>query len=257
VKILAPALLLSAFLVRPASAAPIVLAGTVVNPIDADFALLQAVVGGAGGSFVAFDLSSLTFDPTAVLLTDDGVPAGPDASGLAGTGLDIDFAGGLASLGGLSYATSVFGYTPGQRISGTGAGTAELLETFVNALPAVQKTVAASGGTGGDGFLMGVGSDALGGPNGFLGGNPLTASGFLSIGSAGQLSLVFAGGINRNGNIGGTIYDFVYFDMGSANDNGSVAFDDQPIPTVPEPGTWLLIVTGGAFLVHRARRRRA
>lgn len=261
VRILAPAALIALLVAKSASGAPIVLPGVVINPSAdplSDFAKLQAVLGGSGGSFVAFDLSTLTFDPTAVLLTDDGVPAGPDASGLSGTGLDVDFAGGFASGGGpLSYATSVFGYTPGQRISGTGAGTAELLDAFVATLPAAQKTVAASGGTGGDGFLMGVGSDALGTPDGFLGGTPLTASGFLSIGSAGQLSLLFAAGIDRNGNIGGTIYDFVYFDMGSAGDSGFVTFDDQPIPTVPEPGTWLLLATGGALLVHRARRRRA
>ncbi len=256
-KSLGPAIVFAAVFTGSAAAAPVTLPGTVVNPGDPSFAALQAALGGSSGSIVAFDLSSLTFDPIAVLLTDDGVPLGPDASGLAGTGLDIDFAGGFASGGGLSYATSVFGYAPGQRIAGLGGGTAETLDAFVLTLPAAQRTVAQSGGTGGNGFLMGTGADALGAPNGFLGGAPFSASGFVSIGSGGQLSLLFAGGINRNGNIGGTIYDFVYFDMGGAGDNGSVTFDDTAIATVPEPGTSALIATGLAALLVRARRRRA
>lgn len=253
-------------LALPSAASPVILPGTVINPGTAEYDALRAlfpgvfpiVTGQNGGSFVAFNLSSLSFNPTAVLLVDDGIPLANDASALAGSGIDVDMAGGMAVGGGLSYATSVNVFVPGQRISGTGSGAAEALDAFIAANnPPV--TTAASGGTGGDGPLFGTGASTLGSSDGYIvttmAGN-LLAGGYLAIGSGGQLGLVFANGIDRNGNLAGTIYDFVYFDVGGAGDNGYVLFDDQPIAAVPEPGTWLLIGTGLAFLARRRLRAR-
>jgi hypothetical protein len=262
------ALVLSTSLVQSATAAPIIIPGTIISPGHADFIALRSVFFGpwapadprqTGGAFVAFDLSSLPFDPTAVLLVDDGVPLGNDLSALSGSGIDVDMAGGFAVGGGLSFATSVHAFVPGQRISGTGSGSAELLDAFIAANPAIPVSTAAPGGTGGSGPLFGTGASTLGSSDGFLVNVPgpaVNGGGYLAIGSGGQLSLNFLLAINRHGNIGGTIYDFLYFDVGGAGDDGFVVFDDEAIAPIPEPGTWLLTGMGLAFFAERRRRNR-
>jgi hypothetical protein len=259
-------------------AAPVMLPGTVLNFGNPDYFAIAAVLGYVPPpgdntiySLVAFDLGSLSFDPTAALLVDDNVPLGSDPSSLAGSGLDIDAAGGLTLGGTPNYATGVHAYVPGERISPSpGAVAAGLLEAYTLTLPPGARSVAAPGGTGGPGFLFGVGADALGAPDGRLSviesppGSGIFVldpsrlpEGYVSIGSGGQLSLLFASAINRNGNIGGTIWDFVYWDTGGAGDNGFLLFDDQAIAPIPEPGTMLLFGSGLVFAAVRLRRSRA
>lgn len=258
-------------------AAPITLPGTVLNFGNPDYFAIAAILGYVPPpgdntiySLVAFDLGSLNFNPSAVLLVDDNIPSGNDTSALAGSGLDIDAAAGLTTGGAANYASGVHTYTPGTRISPSANATAAvLLDAHTATLPPGQRTVAAPGGSGGPGSLFGVAGDALGAPNGVLSVietapgsgvfvlNPARLpANYVAIGSGGQLSLLFANPINRNGNIGGTVWDFVYWDTGGAGDNGSVLFDTQAIAPIPEPGTMLLLGSGLALAAVRLRRHR-
>ena len=262
-----------------AQAAPIVLTGTVLDFGNADYHAIAQQLGYVPPSgdntiysLVAFDLGSLTFDPTAVLLVDDGVPAGNALSSLAASGLDVDAAAGLTTSGDANYASGVHVYQPGERISASaGAGSATLVEAYTNSATPPARSVAAPGGTGGPGYLIGAATDALGAPDAVLSAiqsppgsgtfvldpNNLPR-GYVAIGSGGQLSLLFASPIDRDGNIAGTPWDFVYWDTGGAGDNGFLLCDTQPIEPIvtPEPAMTLLLGAGLVSIVSRIRHRR-
>jgi hypothetical protein len=253
------ALCCALILPRWSAAVPVTITGGVINPGDADYATLTGVLGVSSGapSLIAFDLATLGFDPLGFLAIDDAIPAADSDSGLAGSGIDLDAVAGISSSSMPIYAASVFSFAPGQRISAPAGSLATNIEPLISDPGYTNKTTAMPGGTGGPGFLLGTPDDALGSSdsvNPLPGGALLPEFGFLSIGSGGLISLLFAEPVNRNGNIGGTAYDLVYYDFGGAGDSGFFQVDVHGIP-VPEPGVLSLLAMRLLFFDLRRRRR--
>ena len=244
---------------RWSAAVPVTINGVVIDPGFAGYAELTGVLGvsSSAPSLIAFDLDGLGFDPLGFLVIDDAIPAANSDSGLAGSGIDLDAVAGISSSSVPIYAASVFSFAPGERISAPGGSLAASIEPLINDAGYTNRTTAMPGGTGGPGFLLGTADDTLGSSDSLFplsGGTLQPELGFLSIGSGGRISLLFAEPLNRNGNIGGTVYDLVYYDLGGAGDSGFFQVDVEGIP-VPEPGVLSLFAMSLLFLEARRRRR--
>jgi hypothetical protein len=241
-------------------AVPVLLPGTVIQSSDADYAALVSVLGIpdpiTGTTLLAVDLGSLSFDPNVAVLIDDGLPPSGAPSGLGASGIDMDAAGGLSGDGSLVYASTLFGFLAGQRIDAPGDAVIQAIEPLLNAPGYTNRTLAAPGGTGGPGFLLGTPDDVLGAPDAIppavltSGGIVLLPEfGFYSIGSFGIVGLGFDSPLDRNANIGGTPFDFVVYDVGGTPENGFVVFD-----RTPEPGSLSLFLGLGLSAIIAVKR---